>query len=305
MRLHLRRVWAATLSVALSAACGSGGPVEPESFASRPVFGNWLLSVTPNRGSFGFYLYLPEGYDTSTGETPLLVYLQGWGNFGAEPNPGLCSSGPLKPLYVSDTALDPGGRDRLEPHVRAAMVVAPRLPYYDPYYHDPLGYYDPDTLHKVVAWVRANYRVDAKRVYITGLSEGGGGTWAYAWRHPEVVAAILPVSSGLAYPVNDGLKSMPIWMLQSVDDPAVLHQTGSDASFASVTGVSNVFASWPGGGDYTISYSHDTGLGPWRLGVVPPSGLVTYTLYGAGGHDAWTRTYASPEVWTWLFAQSR
>jgi predicted peptidase len=39
--------------------------------------------------------------------------------------------------------------------------------------------------------------------------------------------------------------------------------------------------------------------------VVPPSGSITYTIYATGGHDAWTRTYANPDVWRWLYSQSQ
>jgi predicted peptidase len=300
---RLLRLFMAVLTAVLGA-CGSSSGTAKVGFDVRPVLGSWLLSATPRGASFGFYLYLPEGYESSTNSHPMMVSLQGWGNFGVEPSPALISSGPLAPLYVSDTQLDPSRRGLLDSRVRGAIVVAPRLPYYDSRYQDPLGYYDPDTLHGVVDYVMANYRVDAKRVYVTGLSEGGGGTWAYAWRHPEVVAAILPVSCGLSYPVNDGLRALPIWMIQSIDDPAVLHAQGSDAAFQAVTGVGDVLQGYPGQ-DATISYSRVSGLGAWAPGIVSPTGQVTYTLFASGGHDAWTRTYSNEAVWAWLFAQSK
>jgi predicted peptidase len=300
-------------SLLLSCASAPKAPTAPDSgvapgaFTIEPVFGSWLFSATPNGRSFGFYLYLPDDYQSSTTAYPLLLYMQGWGNFGKQPNPALLSSGPLAPLYLSDSALDSDGRDRLDSHVRNSIVVTPRLPYYDHTYQDTLGFYDPDTIQTVVDYILANYRVDQKRLYVTGLSEGGGGTWGYAWRHSEKVAAIVPVSCGLApYPVVDGLKKMPIWMLQDFDDPVVPHALGSDAAFSAITGVSNFMQTYPNdGGDYTISYSADAGVGPWTPGTVPPTGLVTYTLYASGGHDAWTRTYANPDIWLWLYAQSK
>ena len=293
------------LATAFSLSCASSGPTDASSFTVEPVLGSWLLSVTPSGRSFGFYVYLPDDYENTTANYPVLLYLQGWGNFGRQPNPALISSGPLAPLYLSDTALDPNGRERLDSRVRQSIVVTPRLPYYDPNYKDPLGYYNPDTLQTVVEYVVANYRVDPQRLYVTGLSEGGGGTWAYAWRHPEKVAAIVPISCSLSYPVVDALRSMPIWMLQSFDDPVVPHAQGSDAAFSAVTVVSHFMQQYPGDGDYTISYSPATGLGPWTPGTVYPTGLVTYTLYASGGHDAWTRTYANESVWIWLYAQSK
>jgi len=296
---------AITLTASL-VSCAGTGPLPDDTFAVERIagFDSWLLSVTPNGRSFGFYLYLPEDYDESA-SYPMVVYLQGWGNFGREPNPALLSSGPLSPLYHAGM-LDPARRGQLDSRIRASIVVAPRLPFYDPSYQNPQGYYDPDTLDSVVRFVMTNYRADASRLYITGLSEGGGGTWAYAWRHTEKVAAIVPICAWLAYPMKDELKILPVWNLQCFDDPVVPHAVGGDATLQKVTGVANVLQGYPANSNnYTISYSAETGLGNWTLGVGPPTGTYTYTLYATGGHDAWTRTYANPDVWAWLFGQSK
>ncbi|MBN1649249.1 MAG: hypothetical protein JW874_14525 [Spirochaetales bacterium] len=50
-------------------------------------------------------------------------------------------------------------------------------------------------------------------------------------------------------------------------------------------------------GDCTVSWS-ESGLGPWEPGVVYPSGVVSFTIYQSGEHDAWTRTYSNDTVWT-------
>jgi predicted peptidase len=84
----------------------------------------------------------------------------------------------------------------------------------------------------------------------------------------------------------------------------VPHASGSDAAFRAVTGVSDVLQGYPGQ-DATISYTRESGLGPWVPGFISPTGQVTYTLFASGGHDAWTRTYSNEAVWVWLFGQSK
>src|SRR5438105_4392664 len=49
---------------------------------------------------------------------------------------------------------------------------------------------------QVLEKTKQEYNVDAKRLYLTGLSMGGGGTWAYASKHPDLFAAIAPLCGG-------------------------------------------------------------------------------------------------------------
>lgn len=296
--------------------CGSSQAPLPinEQFTVNPVFGSWLYSVTPNIKSFCFYLYIPDDYNSSQESYPFLLFLQGWGNFGTAPNPMLLSAGPLRSLYVSDTQLDPSGLDRLDSRVRHSIIAYPMMPYYDGTYQDPLGWYNPETLNKIVEYIMACYRVDRKRLYVAGLSEGGGGSWGYAWKYPEKVAAVIPVSCGLSWQATDGLKAIPTWIFHSFDDTYVPHQSTSDAAFNALTGTADVMQTYPhingdvtlpAAGDFTISYDTASGLGPWTPGTVYPTGIITYTLYASGGHDAWTRAYANDDVWKWLYTQSK
>jgi predicted peptidase len=118
------------------------------------------------------------------------------------------------------------------------------------------------------------------------------------------------ISRGLIY---YSPKKIPTWIFHSFDDPYVLYTT-SNTSFDNLTGVSDVMKNYPhengissnpASGDYTISYSQSLGLGPWTPGTVYPTGIITYTLYSSGGHDAWTRTFSNCDVWKWLYNQSR
>ncbi len=306
-----RALRAALVLASILAGCRAEAPRPPTPYAARPVLGSWLLSVTAGESSWGFYLYLPDDYEASSASYPLLVHLRGWGNFGWEPNPPLLGGGPLAPLRRSDRALDPAGRDRLDPRVRGSIVAVPRLPYFDPGYSHPLGHYSPESIQKLVDWVSAHYRVDRRRLYLTGVSDGGGGVWEFAAAHPEELAGIVPIACALRVPATPGMRRVPTWIFHNFWDD---HEENSDPAFQAVTGVGRALAGYPhaGGdparpaaGDFTVSYEPGGGLGPWRPGVGPPAGRIAYTLYAAAGHDAWTRTFAGEAVWRWLYAQAR
>lgn len=290
--------------------CDSSGEKPKLRYTMTPVCDSWFFTGEPNTVFFSFYLYLPDGYDGTDAAYPLVVYLQGGPINGPHPTPALLGAGPLSPLYVSDTALDPAGRARMNANVRKSIVVYPLMPYYDSTYRDPVGYYNPESIDKIVEYLKTNYRVDKSRMYLTGSSEGGGGAWGYVWAYAEKVAAVIPVSCRLSWPANNGLKSTPTWIFHSFDDYFVAH---SDLDFDALTGA-NVMSSYPhlGGnvassaaGDCSISYAPATGLGEWKSGTVYPTGLINYTLYSSGGHDAWTRTFSNDLVWDWLYAQAK
>jgi hypothetical protein len=305
-----RLALALLLALGTPSCSGNAAGTAPTPYTARPSLGNWLLSVTAGESSWGFYLYLPEDYDRSDEQFPLLVHLRGWGNFGGEPNPALLAGGPLAALRRSDRALDPAGRARLDPRVRRSIVVVPRLPYFDPGYSHPLGHYSPEGIRAVVDWVVAHYRVDRSRFYLTGVSDGGGGVWEFAAHRPDEVAAIVPISCALRVPATPRMREVPTWMFHAFDDD---REENSDPAFQAVTGTPNVLRGYPhaGGdprrpaaGDYTISYDPGAGLGPWRPGVGPPAGRVTYTLYASGGHGVAGRVLADEALWSWLYSQS-
>lgn len=104
------------------------------------------------------------------------------------------------------------------------------------------------------------------RIYVTGLSLGGHGTWALAAAHPERIAAIAPIS-GAGAPITAGaLKDMPIWSFHGALDDIV--EPGRNISMVEAVNKSG--------------------------------GAARLTLYPDLGHDAWTRTYDNPELYDWL-----
>jgi predicted peptidase len=115
------------------------------------------------------------------------------------------------------------------------------------------------------------YKVDPDRIYVTGLSMGGFATWALASRTPGRFAAIMPICGGGDPNRAKRLAHIPAWVFQGAKDPVVQ----------------------PEGAKKIVAALKKRG------------GDVKFTLYPDAGHDAWTETYANPQVYEWLLEQKR
>ncbi len=122
-----------------------------------------------------------------------------------------------------------------------------------------------------LAVVMRDQPVDPARVYLTGQSMGGIGTWGIIAAHPERFAAAVPVC-GFWQPVDARkITSVPIWAFHGEKDPTV-----------PVAGSRDMIAALKAAG-----------------------GTPRYTEYPGMGHNSWTSAYATEELWTWMFAQKR
>lgn len=118
----------------------------------------------------------------------------------------------------------------------------------------------------------AELPVDLARVYVTGISMGGFGTWDLLQRKPELFAAGIPICGGGDTAQAPKLKSTPIWAFHGDLDTSVKTQRSRDMSEA-------------------IKQSGGS--------------LIQYTEYPGVAHNSWTRTYANDEVLDWLFSQKK
>jgi predicted peptidase len=114
----------------------------------------------------------------------------------------------------------------------------------------PNGEYwtDPEALIALLDEIEKHYSIDLSRVYLTGHSMGGFGTWYLAYQHPERFAAIAPMSAPFVVTAwADRLKTMPIWAFQGSKDSLVpiagtqalidaLHALGNNARFTVLPG---------------------------------------------------------------------
>ena len=131
-----------------------------------------------------------------------------------------------------------------------------------------------EKLPVLIAAVRALLKteaIDPARIYITGQSMGGVGSWGAIARHPELFAAAVPVCG--AWRTEDAAKmaAVPVWAFHGETDPTVPVQFSRDLTAA----------------------------------ITKAGGTAKYTEYPGVGHDSWTRACDEPELWPWLFAQRR
>ncbi len=142
-----------------------------------------------------YHLYVPTKYD-GTKAFPLIIALHGLG--GSE-------DGMLRPNYAM-----------VEPAEKRGYIVAAPLGYRpDGYYGSPIAadkhraaLSEGDVMN-VLARVRRDYKIDPDRIYLMGHSMGGIGTWALGAKHPEIWAALGPIS-GVADPRTvESMKNLP------------------------------------------------------------------------------------------------
>lgn len=196
-----------------------------------------------------YLLHLPKSYgEDKSKKWPLIVFLHGSGERGSDVNlvkvhgpPKLVEKDPDFPF----------------------IVVSPQCP--------SDNRWVPQLLSKMLDDVLARNSVDPDRIYLTGLSMGGAGTWDWAAAEPHRFAALVPICGGGGGRIAEKIKHIPTWVFHGAKD----------------TGVS-------------ISSSLDMVIALEKAGGKPK-----FTVYPDAGHDSWTETYANPALYTWLLEQKR
>jgi len=203
-----------------------------------------------------YLLELPAGEKPDAG-WPLLLFLHGAGERGSDFEL-LYKHGPLRLVREG----------RKFPFI----IAAPQCP--------AGNRWRVGSLIRLVDALVAENPVDSRRVYVSGISMGGFGTWDLISEHPERFAAAVPICGGGEFirahlqseEKREALKTLPIWAFHGDADPIVpLSET-------------------------------ERMVGLFRhLG----NEQIKTTVYPGVGHDSWTETYASGEVFEWLLKHRR
>jgi predicted peptidase len=117
----------------------------------------------------------------------------------------------------------------------------------------------------------SQYPVDTARLYVTGLSMGGFGTWDLICRYPDVFAAAVPVCGGGDTTLASRLTSVPVWAFHGQKDKIVLPERSADM----------------------VNAINDKG------------GNARLTLYSTVAHNAWIMAYQDETMYRWLFSQTK
>lgn len=250
----IKRLSVAFAAGLLSALTALAQDTDPDLMQKKLKFETKLARTV----STGYLLYLPKAYDTKAAKKwPLILFLHGAGERGAD-LAKVAIHGP--PKLVKQ-------RQEFE-----FIIVSPQC---------PAGrHWDSDTLLALLDSVIAAHAVDTRRVYLTGLSMGGFGTWDLGLAHPDRFAAIAPICGGgdplhvlLPDPKKAAaLKTLPIWAFHGAKDPVVL-----------------------------LSESERMVNAVKRAGCKD----VQLTVYPEATHDSWSETYLNPKLYEWFLGHAR
>ncbi|MEI6275678.1 MAG: prolyl oligopeptidase family serine peptidase [Prolixibacteraceae bacterium] len=150
--------------------------------------------------TYPYLAYLPNGYKESIGkEWPLIIYLHG----------SSCKGSNLERLkkYGPPFYLDRGMQVD-------AIVISPQCP-------SNRNWVYGDWFESFYSEIITKYHVDPSRVYLTGMSLGGFGTWSLASRYPQLFAAIMPLCGGGRPDMAESIKDMPTWVFHGEKDRKV------------------------------------------------------------------------------------
>jgi len=205
-----------------------------------------------------YLLYLPRGYDAQADRRwPLILFLHGAGERGTNIWK-VATHGPLK-------------------HVTAGsdfpfIVVSPQCPEQQTWSRD--------LVLALLDEVMARQAVDPRRVYLTGLSMGGYGTWDLGLAFPGRFAAIVPICGGGqmigvilgSRDKGPALKSLGVWAFHGARDNVVpLEESQRMVDALKKAGVAE----------------------------------VKFTIYPEAQHNSWTEAYRDPALYAWLLTHER
>ncbi|MEW6654630.1 MAG: dienelactone hydrolase family protein [Bacteroidota bacterium] len=209
--------------------------------AERSFSGSYEKEVDVN-----YLLYLPKDYDVKE-KLPLLLFLHGAGERGNNLEQ-VKTHGPAKLIAQ--------GKDF------PFIVVSPQCP--------PNLRWKHEWLISLIDELVSKHKVDENRIYVTGLSMGGNGTWRLAMEISNRLAAVIPICGwGDTFAANL-IGDLPIWTFHGAKDIVVPIKSTEDLVA--------------------------------RLKSI--NGNVKFTVYPDAGHDSWTETYNNPDIYEWLLSHS-
>lgn len=200
-----------------------------------------------------YLFYLPEGYELDKDKDwPLVLFLHGRGE----------SDGPLQKVAKWGPPKLAANGDRLP-----FILVSPQCP--------RSGSWRDETrqrqLDQLLRKVTATYRVDPSRIYLTGLSMGGYGSWTLAANHPDRFAAVIPICGGGNPKDASLLTHIPIWVFHGDQDKSV-----------------------------PLSRSVEMVKAIQEAGGMN----VRFTTLEHVGHNSWSSAYALPELFQWMLKRT-
>jgi predicted peptidase len=228
-------------------------------FAGTDLSNSVTGSVADGSSSLPYRLFEPTGA-TPGEKLPLVLFLHGMGERGTD--------------NVAQTTWMGGLVNATKGGQYASYVLAPQIDtssWFQSYSDKPTEAMS--LTIQALKQVISTQNVDTRRVYVTGLSMGGMGTWDILAREPKLFAAAVPMSGGGDTRTAAEIKGTPVWAFHGSADDIVPESATTDM----------------------IQALRDAGGSP------------RFTEIAGGGHEIWDGVYgdASNTLYPWLFAQQR
>jgi predicted peptidase len=217
---------------------------------------------------YKYQVFVPDNW-TDKQKWPVILFLHGAGERGDD--------GLIQTEVGIGTAIR-RGRNRVP-----AIVVMPQCRKDAWWASDAMG----DVAMAALAQAQKEFHGDPQRVYLTGLSMGGYGTWYLAGKYPGRFAAIAPICGGILMP--------DIARQQSPDDTKPYTDASSKIGKDTPTWI------FHGGADPVVPPSESQRMAAAMKAL---GGEVKYTEYPEVGHNSWEKAYAEPELFTWMLSKT-
>lgn len=227
-------------------------PATAPSAAATSQTGFLFRSITVGGQEYRYSVYVPRDYDAARA-WPAMVFLHGRGECGTDGSKQL--------------AQGVGTAIMFNPERWPMIVLFPQKPTAESQWED----HDAAVM-AMLARARDEFNVDAQRLYLTGLSQGGHGTWMIAAAHPKTWAAIAPIC-GYGEPtlVAEKIKDIPTWCFHGDADTVVPPKQTTDMAAA----------------------------------IEAAGGKPKMSIFPNVNHGSWDRAYRDEKLWEWLLNQRR
>lgn len=230
----------------------------PEKFQAKQF-------INQTGDTLNYRIFIPEETD-STGFFPLVLFLHGAGERGSD-NKAQLTHGVWR--FVEDSV------QKKHP----SIVVAPQAPK-DTYWANAKWRTESTALMEnpakplsqtmeLVEQLQHDFKIDSSRMYVTGLSMGGFGTWDLIVRYPDFFAAAVPVCAGGDTTKAHRITELPVWNFHGAEDTIVPPELSRQM----------------------IDAIRTTG------------GKPGYNEYPDVGHGSWIYAYREPYLVDWLFSK--
>jgi predicted peptidase len=229
------------LSVLASLFLGSGAP--ESGFLDK--------TIEYNGASVKYVVYVPKGYNPEKAH-PAILFLHGSGEQGDDGK--------------KQAEVGLGSAIRLAEDKWNYIVMFPQKPKGKGWFMD-----HEKLILDIIEKTKKEYKVDEKRLYITGLSMGGFGTWSLIAKYPDMFAAAAPVCGGGNAADAPKIKDLPIWNFHGDKDNAVPIKRSQEMIDA----------------------------------IKAAGGNPKFTIYPGVGHNSWDKAYRDENLNEWFLQHSK